>query len=823
MDERRFDQISTSLDHITRVFIERSYIFQEENLDRIKPKGFEGILLDNVLSWLFGQCATPYYFYRRKCMDIFMKMNPKGSNNESVEAYFEKEINVKKIVKFGEEDNGIVKKPILEFLADDGSTEPIFLEIYKWMKKFLTTLDFYVWVFEKNILPKDQIENFLNKSIILTATEHFLKNDVIQTINADSTQASYEMKMNNRNLDKIEALRCVITMRIIDLFGIFSENGNINNFLTTIQYQLIKLLGRLIFKPQRLNFDHRTENIIHNFNDRIIKFIIILVENSATVGTALMIKLQDKLVRYLHNFCQNCHKLFDKRTILQPDESKLSGIELITTKLRVQLTENSSLTNWDLITKSFELFMQKLFENIIDDTKRIRLLSPSTIRFACRMMKVCLKFNTDACEKIIQYCLDDGQLEIDNTNTTTIGDQFLKIYKIPVLELFITNMEETIRILVTYLTNPQTTQMNRLRIINIITEINKFIYNNRSNDFNFLEDALQTIVTYWPHILSSIMEVDNELNRVDLSIIDFVKHIAMICPYDLHLIGQRFEKFREWLLNMLQDKNYSLDIKSKGLFLIPCIVSSNTLSNDDLTSALKSIQINDLPLRSNEFSEGSVKRAKYVAFLKTIFQALLTSKSPSIYRFVIDATINNDEKFLLESLLQKTQRDLMESLTEKQQEVILNQTFDLFLNANYDPVIRLNIVSRYLLTLMKNSHVETTLEFIKQRFNQIWNLLVSKFEYNSIETDLINGSGAFVIIEAFYASVPYSRIETSSFSYGGNLSNGKTLTNNLIIKARNIRNDTPFHINSDANILELFRKFHCYGYRALAVSDIFLV
>lgn len=818
MDERRFDQVSKSLDHITRVFIERSYIFQEQSRDRIRPKDFEGVLLDNVLNWLFGQCATLHHFYRRKCMEMFMKMIHKSINNDSIEAYYERNLNVAKIIAYGEEGNGIVKRPTLEFLSDTAIIEPIFLEIYKWMKKLLTTLDFYVWVFKNNILPKDQMPNFLNKSVILTAAEHFLKNDVIQTINADSTQASYEMKMNNRNLDKIEVLRCTITMRIIDLFAIFLENGNINNFLTTIQYHMIKLLGRLIFKPQRLNFDHRTENTIHNLKDRVIKFIVVLVENSA-IGTACMTKLQDKLIRYLHYFCQNCKKLFDKRTVFSLDESKLNGIDLIVTRLRAQLTENSSVTTWDLITKSFELFIQKLYENIFHEGQP-KVLSPSITRFACHMMEICLKFNETFLKKIITYCLDDDRLEISNSNTITRGDHFLQIYKKPALQLFINNMNETISTLVTFLSNTQTTQMNRLRIINLITEVNKFIYNNRSSDLKFLEDSVHVLVEHWPHILASIIQVDNVLNRVDLSIIDFIKHVAMICPYDLHLIGQRFfDKFREWLLDLLKDKNYSLDIKAKGLFLLPCIVSpDNTRNQDDLTSALNTFQIIHFPLRSNEFSEGSVERAKHVAVLKTIFQALLTSRSPIIYRLIIDVTINVDGKFLLESQLQKTQKELMESLTEKQQEFILNQTFDLFLNANYDALIRINIVSRYLLTLMQNSHVETMLTFMKQRINQIWNLLTSKID-NSFENVLINGSGAFIMIEAFYASVPYNRIETSSFSYGGDLKNGKTMTTSLILKARDIRNDTFFHSNSDAN-LELLRRFHCYGYRALAVNEV---
>lgn len=114
----------------------------------------------------------------------------------------------------------------------------------------------------------------------------------------------------------------------------------------------------------------------------------------------------------------------------------------------------------------------------------------------------------------------------------------------------------------------------------------------------------------------------------------------------------------------------------------------------------------------------------------------------------------------------------MNNLNEKQQEIVLNRAFDFFINASFEPEIRLNVVTRYMLNLIKNSHTDTVLSFIRGRISQIFNILNSRFDTN-MEIELINCTGAFIIVEAFISTVPREKIEVRTFL---------KLLNNIIIK-----------------------------------------
>jgi len=104
VDDRRFDQVATSLDHLTRVFVDRSNVFQQTNINRIRPEGFKGITLLDVAKWLFTQCGAKQFHFRRKCMKIFMKILPKVMPKVMPKANFYKnKVGVAKLITIGEE------------------------------------------------------------------------------------------------------------------------------------------------------------------------------------------------------------------------------------------------------------------------------------------------------------------------------------------------------------------------------------------------------------------------------------------------------------------------------------------------------------------------------------------------------------------------------------------------------------------------------------------------------------------------------------------------------------------------------------------------
>ncbi|KAG5673262.1 hypothetical protein PVAND_003325 [Polypedilum vanderplanki] len=809
VDDRRFEQVSSSLDHITRVFIERSDIFNHSNKDRIKPFGFDGVMFNDILNWIFKQCIMQQFFYRQKCMQIFLKMVPE---KESKRKYFESNWTIKTIINLSEVQTTIVQKPDLSFLK--GTTEPIYKETYNWMENFLRLLDFYHWLLKNELIEKD-IDALLNSSIIRHSINYFLSNVVVNDLNTlvrsidenliNSTQMSYEAKMYNRNVDKIYVIRNATMIKILDFLEVLMKQYSLEKLLNKNYLMLLKMIKNLIFNPQKLSFDYKSKGVINNLNNQILQFIETASKHSKALHNKLLKLLENKTFKHMSNFSTSLETYLKNNVIDEIQESKLSGLDILFSNFKKQM-------NIKRIEDIARDLLKKLFNGLVEENIEIhqpRSFKPSVKKFINNIMKVCLKVNSFL-DELILFILDDTPLKITGMCKITKGENFIQIFKHPVFQTFTMQNQHVVTQLASKLDDSTS---NNLRIFNILTDINEFIYKYYNNRSDLLNENIHTMVSIWPTIMKTINNMNNDLNCVDMAIINLITHIAMVCPYELHLLCQRLEDFLKWLLGIFENKENSLEIKSKAVFLLPCITHSEDKNNDELMKALNKIRQHHLPLRSMEFPDGSIQKSSFVVFTNALFQALLTSKSPIIYKFIIQITIN-DEKYMLEDKLQNVQKKLMENLSEKEQETFLLQTFDTFLDESIDPEIRLTIVSRYLLTIMKNCLVETMLAFIRQKIGQIWQLIDSNFDFDPA-SGFVNRSGGYLIIEAFVAAVPKEKIESATYSYGGNLNNGLTFIKEFIMKAKDVRRDVVFVVDDPA-LQEIFRKFQCYCYRALA-------
>jgi hypothetical protein len=99
------------------------------------------------------------------------------------EEFYGRNLSVAKILAVGELANRD-----LSYLAD--CKDPIIQEINKWMQSLLTSLDFYIWVLQNQMMPESDIGEFLQRSSLMHAVSFFLKTvvnkdmvDVVRSIN----------------------------------------------------------------------------------------------------------------------------------------------------------------------------------------------------------------------------------------------------------------------------------------------------------------------------------------------------------------------------------------------------------------------------------------------------------------------------------------------------------------------------------------------------------------------------------------------------------------------------------------------------------------
>lgn len=816
IDGRRFEQVSSSMDHLTRVFVERSDIFHRSNRDRVRPAGFEGITLVDAMKWLFQESGRSQYHYRHKCMEMFVKILPECATKED---FYDQNLSLEKILSVGEE-NGIGKHPDLKHLSE--CQEPIFKEVYKWMQSFLTSLDFYIWIVEIEILPRSKVADFLQQSVVLSTMSFFIKSviskdmvDLVRSINEalfNTSQMSYETKMCNRNLENIDTIRSIILVRIVDFLTILLTENLIARFLDDNKTELMAIVKKLIFKPSRLGFDFKSKNALLDLPKRLVSFVSSISKHAPPeFKEPMMNLLQRKLLKHLNALCQNCEKLITESNVSVAETNKLSGVDLVLTHMKSFLPFD--LLAHELLIKTAEVLLKKLFDGITEfkaEICRPRQLKPSTKAFATNIMKLCLKIDTFLA-KIITFAFNVDVLKISETCSVGHGEHFMQVFKQPIFELFSSMLTDTIQLLVSGMKEDN----HPLRIMSILTELNEFIFKTHRDNQKLLEENISATIAQWPTIIRVALAMENNLNCVDLAIINLVSHLAMASPVEHIELGQRLEKFQAWLLALLENRENSLEIKSKAAFLLPCITSRDDKTNDKLMKALNSVQQKHMPLRSHEFHEGSLERAGLVAMTNALFVALLRSHSPVIYRFIINATIA-DEDYIMESKLQQTQTDLMSSLTAQEQEVIMNQTFESFMNGGFSPEVRLSFVSRFLLTIMNNCTVDVMMNFMRQKMNTIWSLTESSLNVDT-ENSFVNRCGGYMIIEAFIASVPKLKIEKENFSYAGKVNDGAKMIRELIKKTRDARRDVVYVVDDPVR-QELLRKFHCYCFRALSAT-----
>ncbi|CAO1438484.1 unnamed protein product [Diamesa serratosioi] len=810
-DSKKFKQLSATMDHLVRVFIERKDIFFITNTIRIKPSEFNGVTLFDTVSWIFQQCGSKQYHFRHKSQEMFMKILPTCA---TIQEFSGKHLSLEKFVEIGEGKGIGIQKDLL-YLKD--CYEPIYKETYSWLQNFLASLDFYIWIFENKIIPEEVVAEFFSASNILCSIHYYLDKIATSTIHnlmisingeINSSRVKCELKTVNRHLEKINNIKCICLVRIIDfmttLLELNQESMIVEDFLMNNKRQLVTLLSELIFQPQYHDFDFKCKSSLLELPKRLEKFIKSLM-NSSEFQHVLVKKLTTVLFVHLKELGDHCEKILKDPTVNISVTNKLNGINLMIKCVKLEGYAR------ECVRSTAELMMVNVFSEIVENTgdvKHPQHLLPTVKVFAISVLRFCFDVD-DFLVRIVKYVLNDTKLQITRTCVINHGDHFLGTFKKTVFGYFSERNAETLSNFVKNM-NPS----NGLQIMGILKEFNQFIYQNCLHHENLLEENLEAMFDLWPVIIKVTKLMDNNLNSIDLGIIDLVTHLAMNCPMELHLLGQKLDGFEDWLLDLLSNNKNSMELKSKGIFLLPCITHRQDKMNKRLKDALLSIKDRHMPIKSSEFREGSLERAALVSITQSIFQALVSSKSPIIFQFLIDATAG-DDNYILESKIQQTIVDFFKDQRTEEQNFVVERTFDEFLNKKYDPFLRLNIINRFLLTMLKNIPSIVALKFLQNQVIKLYSLIDSTVSSNpyEIEHAYMNKYGGFSIFEVLAAVIPKEVMLKAIFELPEGPKTGKDLKNDLIKKCKAERSVISV-VDNDV-CMEYYRKCQCSAYKTL--------
>lgn len=419
---------------------------------------------------------------------------------------------------------------------------------------------------------------------------------------------------------------------------------------------------------------------------------------------------------------------------------------------------------------------------------------PIIKRYAHFMIEICFHIE-NLISNVIDLILNEKELKIiqsSNKGSIKHGEHFVEIYKKPIFE-YLLKSPENIRTII-----ERMTINNSFRIIRILNELTEYVFKYKQMEKNKIKQTVDVLLELWPVIQNGIKKTLSS----DLYLIELMSYIAMASPYPLYEIKNKAENFNEWLIDLIKS-DASFELKSRVMFLLPCLTGINDEVNESVSSALRVLQSKHFPLKSSEFPPASLERTALVSAFQSILDALSASKSLVILRFLIEAT-SADEKHIMEFKIKETLTGFMKNLKVRQQVDFIEISFKMFLEKKLEPSIRIVILKRFLLTIIRGSYVKSIEEFFKKNHQHLLDLLSTSIRSSGsgwdVEHSIVSRTGGYFLFEVIYGIVPKSLLEPNLIP---------------VISKQAFKTRTDIFVTTDPVCKEYYRKYQCSAYNAL--------
>lgn len=723
--ESTYDQISTCMDHIVRVLFERKDIFNQPDQHRITPGAFNGNCLKDAMIWLFKQCGAKQQFYRRKCQQMFLKLAPCVNGFNSTMDFVrrtQRPIDVLKVLEGSASGtNGIAGRPNLTHITDGREFLP---GLYAWLQQLLRSLDCHIWIMSDGLYDDKELRK---NSTLLAALTVFLTeihslplSQIYQNLRIEATDSRAVTIGDN---PKIASIKREIIVRLIDYIIKVVPVSTLPNesFWNAIVDPFNLLVCNLIFRPNEFGFHLKDKSFISNVQSRLVNVIdVVKAKAPPRMTDALLTALTTKFKSHYDNLAEYAEQQLHLNAVTTQHQCTVEGLKLVVRSIKfVGVTAG--------IAASADQLIADLFNGTVEErqgTFFARNILPDIRVYANNILKIALSVK-DATKQLATLLSNQNELnQTGALGTLTYGSHFMDIFRPSIYEYFFANAETSIAQFVSKLNASNVPHISR-----ILVQFSQFIYKWNRYDDNSLKCIVRGLLDVWTRIadISSEMEYNQS---ICLNMIDLMIHTALICPFPLHEISARTQGLQTWILQLLNSVDKSLELKTRVISLVPCIIGPNQNEHHDLQQALEGVQQKHFPLHSNEFPVGSLERAGYVNALEAILKAMVASKSSVLLVFIIRLTAA-DPKHILEYSIQQHLESFLTKQSAARQQNCLDIPFKLFCDTSMEPTIRLSIMKRFLLRMIKYSYVDSLVLFYAAHIKEIDQMLRTHYGLGS--------------------------------------------------------------------------------------------
>lgn len=814
------DQISTTLNHLTRVMVERHVLLNREN-ERRYTIAFTGTTLKNAVIWLFGQSGSRQSGYRRKCIEMFNQLGNCLIDHNSAAHLIASEFTLDRIIELFEnnpEGFGIRARPTLLHVKD--SNMP-YSSIHNWLEHLLASLECYTWLVANDLISN--APELMQRSVILHVISYFLDHVLLPNFADLLIQIDCDLLAGHQiDIRKVESA-CILRRKIlISIFNLFIKLLQTNTDCIPAQFwsqteQFIPIIGKAIFEPEILGFDLKCHEEHLHFTENLEKFIIRICQKApADFAARFQQHIATITSHYYKQISDDAKKILSLQDVKRGGLSITRGLEMIF-RLRHHFTHSATLNQYLDLSAAKTLY--ELFEGAkeVAASDELYALSgaPDTVEYSNHVMRISL-YKKDIHVELIDLILNGTELRLDRSadaQTIRQGKHFFNLHKNTLLEYFANESDKIISRFIS-----RVTIFNMSFILKIFIDFTDFVYRNKHNERAKLQTIANTLLRNWPLLELKAAKVQG--TSIVTQLIEMMTNVAVILPEKLHEIARKADGFEQWLLNIIETRENRLELKAQAVVLLPCIVGCDDHMHETAAKALNNLGNHHFPLLSAELPDGSIERLTFMNVFQALLDALVASKSAVVLRFLINFTAA-DAKHIMEYKIQQAIEKYVSSQNPEQQMNALDIPYGIFCDTTNEPMNRVSINKRFLVGMLRKCSDRAIVAFYTRHIKEIVKMSDSLYGIDIDDWDkehaFVNRIGAYELIEVLFGSL--RRDQTPDISEalcsGSAAKTNKEIVGYLSRKAYMVRSET--FVSNDTKHMELFRKYQCAAYKALCV------
>lgn len=744
-----------ALKNVSRVLQERASMLNTANEDRKVPPAFNGNNLRAAVEWLFSQISTPLLQYRRKCISLVQQLAPCVDRCGSVKAFLHATQTTDTILT-------VCERPVV--IESD-------------LQCLLVSLDCYAWLLPDNLVP-NSIE-ILSRSHVIRSISAFLNTTILTIVTDQQVKAHAECL--NAVVDFIVRILPNCSQPFAQ-FGFWDSTGN----------ALISVILQLIFAPHEFCIEmpsSRAKDLISSHQK------LCPADFSTVFKSRISAELQSRYEEIVETAEMYLHSTLVPVVLL----NSARGI-LLLLQCGQEFEPGTKLLN--------DLF-EGLCEQRIGEDFAHSLL-PDVKRYGRLLMRISLHFKPT--RQLIDLIFNEKPLKQSDIQSSILhGRHFLQVFQKTIMEYLLESPEAAIADL-----NSRVTVENILFAGDVFRDLLQYAYKTNAHNRIMLKEIVVGMAAVFTKMFAiHNASKDKMSSAISYAIVDLVTNVALICPDPLITLSNRINGLEQFLIEILSDQLICLELKSRAIFLIPCLIDSASKHHDQLEEALIALQGHHFPLLSSEFPNGSIERSEFAGLFQSILDALVASKSPIALRFIMQTTSSEPKHILEFEIAEALKKYVTTSLPENK--AILQIPYEMFVNQSLEPSIRLQIIKRFVLPMMRASAIESVFGFFADHLNAILDMTSSNYGISAsgwlVEHALVNRIGAYQMLETMVGIIPVERLQLDPLLLRSMSSPPKSLIGLLTAKTMATRGE--IFVTEDPVASELFRIYQCATYATI--------